>query len=83
MLQGKGMYFLGMIADVLTQKKKVLSWNQYKMNSRHNPSLIGSEYVGLNNLHKIGITSEHLLKLSSSVAIKILHFVVILKMKIP
>ena len=53
------------------------------MNSRHNPSLISSEYVGLNNLHKIGITSEHLLKLSSSVAIKILHFVVILKMKIP
>ena len=66
-----------------TQKKSSFMESIYKMNSHHNPSLIGSEYVGLNNLHKIGITSEHLLKLSSSVAIKILHFVVILKMKIP
>lgn len=66
-----------------TKKKSSFMESIYKMNSRHNPSLIGSEYVlvGLNNLHKI--MSEHLLKLSSSVAIKILHFVVILKMKIP
>ena len=71
-----------MIAVVLTENQFFHGINTNSIHIIKHPSLIGSEFLELNKLHKTGITSEHLLKLSSCVAIKRFHFVATGKVKI-
>ena len=68
--------FPSMIAAVLTEIRLFHGNSTKSIHIEKHPSPIGSEFLELNKLHKIGITSEDYLKLSYCVAITRSHFVV-------
>ena len=69
--------FPSMIVTVLTENQFFHGINTKSIHNIKRPPLIGLEFLGQNKLHKLGITSEHLQKLSSWAAFNILHFMVI------
>lgn len=80
MLQVRVVCCQNMMPAVFTENELFHGINIKLIQNVKHPFQIGLELVDFNKLHKIGITSKHLLKLFSYVAIKRFHFVVILKM---